>query len=293
MAVGVLGVSTSGPLIAATVAPALAIAFWRNGMASGVLVPYALATHRQELLRLPRRTAMLAVGAGALLALHFAVWIPSLRYTSVASSTALVCMQAVWATVFSRLTGDAVSGRAWVGLAVAVTGVLVLTGVDVSLSGDALLGNGLALLGGVFSGAYVVVGGRVRRTMSTTAYTSVCYAVCALLLLVVCLVSGSALWGYAGWDWARLVVLTLAAQLLGHSLFNTVLSRVSPTVVSLAILLEVPGAALLAGLFLDQVPPLAAVPALAMILLGIALVIRASGSAVARAEVAEVATEAP
>jgi len=293
MAVGVLGVSTSGPLIAATLVPALAIAFWRNALASGLLVPYALATRRDELRCLSRRTGLLAVLAGALLALHFAAWIPSLRYTSVASSTALVCMQAVWSTVFSRLTGTAVSRRAWVGLAVAVGGVLVLTGVDVSLSGDALLGNGLALLGGVFSGAYVVVGGTVRRTMSTTAYTSVCYLVCALLLLLVCVATGSALWGYAGWDWGRLAALTLAAQLLGHSVFNTVLRRVSPTVVSLAILIEVPGAALLAAMFLGQVPPLAAVPALAMILLGIALVISAQGSAMARRGQTEVVAEAP
>lgn len=282
MVIGIIGVSTSGPLIAATAVPALAIAFWRNALATGVLLPYALWRNRAEMLGMPRRTVLLTVGSGLLLALHFAAWVPSLSYTSVASSTALVCMQAVWTAVFARLAGEEVSGRAWVGMAVALAGVLLLTGVDVSLSGDALLGNALALLGGVFSGAYVVVGARVRRTVSTTAYTTLCYGSCAVLLLVACLLSGASLWGYPGQEWLKLLALMLAAQLLGHSVFNVVLRRVSATVVSLTILVEVPGAALLAALFLGQVPPLAAVPALALILLGIAIVISAREKAADR-----------
>ncbi|HSF26130.1 MAG TPA: DMT family transporter, partial [Actinomycetes bacterium] len=147
--------------------------------------------------------------------------------------------------------------------------------VDVSLSPRALFGDMLALAGGVFSGAYVVVGAQVRRHASTSAYTAVCYGVCAGLLLVVCLATGQALTGYAAIDWARLVALAVAAQLLGHSVFNYVLRRVSPTVVSLTILLEVPGAALIAALFLGQIPPLAAIPAVGLILAGIGIVIGA------------------
>jgi drug/metabolite transporter (DMT)-like permease len=275
MAVGVLGVSTSGPLIAAMAAPALAIAFWRNAMSLAVIGPMALARHLGELRSLPRRAWLLSLGSGALLAAHFAFWVPSLQFTSVASSTALVCMQAVWAAVFARLAGWQIGRRAWAGMALALVGVLAVTGVDVTLEPRALLGDGLALVGGVFSGAYVVVGGEVRRHVSTTAYTAICYGVCAALLLVVCLATGQALGGYAGADWARLVALTVAAQLLGHSVFNLVLRRVSPAVVSLTILLEVPGAALIAAVFLGQVPPPAAVPAVALILVGIGIVISA------------------
>src|SRR5881398_222810 len=90
MVVGIVAVSTSGPLMAATAAPALAIAFWRNAMAAGVLVPWALVSRRDELHALRGHTGGLAVGAGVLLALHFGTWVPSLRYTSVASATALV-----------------------------------------------------------------------------------------------------------------------------------------------------------------------------------------------------------
>lgn len=275
MAVGVLGVSTSGPLIAATAVPALAIAFWRTAMATAVIAPYAAWRHSAEIVALSRREWLLTLGAGALLAAHFAAWVPSLRYTSVASSTALVCMQAVWAAVFARMAGHPVPRRAWLGLAIALAGVVAVTGVDVTVSSQALLGNALALLGGVFSGAYVVLGAEVRRTASTTAYTTVCYGLCALLLGVICLVGDVELVGYSADDWVRLVALTVAAQLLGHSLFNLVLLRVSPMLVSLTILLEVPGAAIIAAVWLGQIPPPAAVPGLFLILAGIAVVVSA------------------
>ncbi len=255
--------------------PALAISFWRNALATAVLAPYAVLRHRADLRALRGRRGALAVAAGALLALHFAAWVPSLAYTSVASSTALVCLQAVWTVVFARLAGHAVSARVWVGTGVALLGAAAVTGVDVSLTPGALVGDLLALLGGVFSGAYVVVGAEVRRTVSTTAYTLVCYGSCSLLLLIACLVTKTRLGGYPAQEWTKLLVLTVVAQLLGHSVFNRVLRTTNPVLVSLTILLEVPGAALLAAIFLDQVPPAAVFPAVGLILAGIAIVVTA------------------
>ncbi len=275
LAVGVVGVSMSGPLIAAMAVPALAISFWRNALATAVLAPYAALRHRADLRALRGRRGALAVAAGALLALHFAAWVPSLAYTSVASSTALVCLQAVWTVVFARLAGHAVSARVWVGTGVALLGAAAVTGVDVSLTPGALAGDLLALLGGVFSGAYVVVGAEVRRTVSTTAYTVVCYGSCSVLLLIACLVTNAQLGGYPAQEWTKLVVLTVVAQLLGHSVFNRVLRTTNPVLVSLTILLEVPGAVLLAAIFLDQVPPAAVFPAVGLILAGIAIVVTA------------------
>jgi drug/metabolite transporter (DMT)-like permease len=275
LAVALGAVSTSGPLIAATAVPALAIAFWRNALAGVVLVPAVLLRRRTELRGLDRRERRLALTAGLLLALHFAVWIPSLRYTSVASATALVATQPVWAALLVRLRGQHVRGAVWAGIAVAVSGALLLSAADLQVSGRALVGDLMAVAGGAFAAGYMVTGSEVRRSVSTTTYTALCYATTAVLLLPVCLVGRQALSGYTGTDWLKLVALTAGAQLLGHSLFNTVLRSISPTVVSLSILFEIPGAALIAALFLGQTPPLLALPAAALLLVGLALVIRA------------------
>lgn len=277
LAVALTAVSTSGPLMAATVVPALAIAFWRNALASALLWPVTLVRCRDELRSLDRRELRLALLAGLLLALHFGTWVPSLTFTSVASATALVATQPVWTALLSGLRGVPVGARVWTGIGLATAGALLLTGADLQSGGRALLGNGLALAGGLFAAGYVVVGGEVRRSVSTTTYTTLCYSTAAGLLLVVCVVGRQDLSGYAAVDWLRLAAITVGAQLLGHSLFNVVLRRVTPTVVSLLVLLEIPGAALLAAVFLGQVPPLLALPAALLLLAGLGVVI-GSGS---------------
>ncbi len=279
IAVALTTVSTSGPLMAAIAAPALAVAFWRNAMASAVLVPTALLRRREELRGLTARERRTAVVAGAFLALHFGTWVPSLSYTSVASATALVATQPIWAALIARSRGQHVGGQVWTGIAVAMAGALLLTGSDLSVSGEALLGDVLAVAGGAFAALYMAAGGEVRQSVSTTTYTTLCYATTALLLLVVCLVGGVDLSGYDGDDWLRLLALTAGAQLLGHSLFNVVLRTVSPTVLSLTLLLEIPGAGLIAWVALDQTPSLLALPAAVLLLAGLALVIRASSRA--------------
>lgn len=277
LGVGVVGVSTSGPLIAATMVPALAVAFWRNALAWLVVAPTAVARRRAETWGGVRARRVLggSVAAGLALAAHFALWVPSLHLTSVASSTALVSLQAVWTAVLARLGGQAVTGRAWAGIGLALVGVVALAGVDVSHSARALTGDALALAGGVFSAVYVVLGARVRRAVSTPTYTTLCYGTAAAALGAACLATGAPLTGYAGADWARLAALTLAAQLGGHTVFNLVLRRVSATVVSLVTLLEVPGAAIIAAAALGQTPPAGIVGGLVLVLAGVGLVVTA------------------
>jgi drug/metabolite transporter (DMT)-like permease len=275
LVVAVAAVSLSAPLIAATAAPVLAVAFWRNAFGAAATGAFMLALRRGEL-RLDRGELRTVALAGVMLAAHFATWMPSLRYTSVASSTALVATQPVWAAIIARLRGASVARQVWWGIAVSMAGVVLLTGIDVTLDRRSLVGDLLALAGAMFAAAYVTVGASARRTVSTGAYTTYAYAVCSALLLVVCLGAGSALAGYDTSDWWRIVLLTATAQLLGHTLVNRTLRTTSPTVVSLAILFEMPGAAIVAAIWLGQVPPLAVVPAVALILAGLVIVVRSS-----------------
>lgn len=287
MTVGLMAVSTSGPLMAAIAAPALAVALWRNALAVGVIAPFALATRLGEMRAMTPRERQWALASGVLLAAHFATWVPSLRFTSVASATAIVCTQPVWVALIARAMGHPVPRRAWVGIGISVVAVVVLTGVDFSLEPRALVGDLLALLGGVFAAFYTVAGAEVRRTVSTTSYTTICYSTCAVVLLVACLLAGVDLWGYDRQTWVQLLALTLGAQLLGHSVFNLVLRTTSPTMVSLFLLLEVPGAAVIAAVALGQVPPPAAVPAALLLLLGLGIVVSARPSDVEPAIPAE------
>ncbi|MQS13885.1 DMT family transporter [Streptomyces kaniharaensis] len=274
LAVSIGGVSLSGPLISATAAPALAIAFWRNVMSVGVLGPWTLLRHRAELRGIGRRALLLAIAAGALLAVHFALWTPSLRMTSVASATALVTTCPLWTILLMRLLGVRAPRLVRIGMCVAFAGVLVLTGVDLSLSPRALLGDALALGAGLAQAGYMLLGAEVRRTVGTSAYTLVCYATTAVGLLAACLVAGTPLSGWPAGVWWQIALLMVTAQLLGHSLSNRVVRTLGPSVTSTALLLETPGATLIAALWLGQWPPVAALPAVVLILLGLVLVAR-------------------
>jgi drug/metabolite transporter (DMT)-like permease len=286
LAVGVAAVSFSGPIAAATAAPALAVAMWRNAFGAAAVLPWALTKRRQELARLVRTERPVlarAVAAGLVLAVHFGLWIPSLRLTSVTAATALVTSSPLFTMAADRLAGRRVPPAVVAGVLLAVAGVLVITGVDATTSARALTGDLMALGGGAAAAGYTVLGASVRRTVSTTGYTAVAYTVCALALLPVCLLGGVQLGGYSTRTWAELAVLTLTAQLLGHSLLNRALRSLGATTVSLAVLLEVPGATLVAWAFWGQAPPPATLPGAALLLAGLAVVVRGGASARRRA----------
>jgi drug/metabolite transporter (DMT)-like permease len=274
MAIGVVAVSTSGPLMAAMVVPPLAIAFWRTGLATVAIAPSAMTGGRRpELAGLGSRRLTLVGASGVALAFHFACWVTSLTLTSVASATALVCLQIAWVAAWQLVRGERFNRGIVLGLLLAFAGVLVVSGVDFTLSPKALLGDLLALAGGMGAAAYTVIGSRARQSVSTTTYTFVCYGTCALVMAAACVLTGQDLDGYQPKQWALLVLVTLTAQLMGHSVFNSLVASTGPMLVSLALLLEVPGAALLAAWFLHQTPPSGVLVGLAVILAGMTTVV--------------------
>ncbi|MGY1640027.1 DMT family transporter [Geodermatophilus sp. SYSU D00703] len=276
MAVAVIGISLSAPLTTLLTAPMLALAFWRNVGGVAVLLPVLLLRERSVLAGLRPRDLGSSVVAGLFLAAHFAAWLPSLSMTTVAASTALVTTTPIWTALAARVSGVRLSAAVWAGLVLAVLGVALIAGVDVTVSLRALAGDGLALLGAICAGGYVLAGARARQRLSTSAYAVVCYSVCAAAIAVSAAVVGVPLAGFSARDWLLIAAITFCAQLLGHTLLNLVLSSVGPTMVSLVVLLEVPGALLFALVLLGQVPPLLALPGVALVVAGVAMVVRAS-----------------
>lgn len=276
--VAVLAVSSAAPLIAFAVAPALVIAFWRNALAVGVLGMFAAARRRAEFTALRGQAARYSVLSGAALAVHFGAWTPSVQLTSVAAATALVATQPVWQGLIAVGQGRRLSAGTWSGIALAVVGATLATGADFAISSRAVLGDLLALVGGLAGAVYTAFGERARATVSTTAYTTVCYGVCALLLGLLCLIIRLPMAGFDLATWLAVLGLVAGAQLLGHSLFNYTLRRIPATTVSVLLLLEVPGAALIAWVWLGQAPRVTSLPGLALLIAGVAVVVLGSAS---------------
>ncbi len=277
LAVAVCAVSSSGPLLVFASASALAITCWRNTLAVGLLAPVVLARHRAEFAALTigaqRRTGLWCALAGIPLAAHFATWAPSVRLTSVAAAAALGATQPVWQGLIAKAQGRSLRPLTWVGIGIAVLGATLATGADLGASGRAVAGDLLAVAGGMTAAVYTAIGERARETTSTVSYTTICYGVAALLLAAGCLTAGLPLYGFDARTWSAIAALTLGAQLLGHSMFNYSLRRISATTVSVLFLLEVPGAGLIAWVWLGQAPRPWSLPGLALLLVGVLVVV--------------------
>jgi drug/metabolite transporter (DMT)-like permease len=267
LGIGIIGIGTSGPLIAFSAMPVLSLIFWRNLGGALMTAPFALRH------RIDRTGAKWAVLAGFVLALHFYGFFLAMRMTTVAAGTALVALQPIFAALFLKLTGGVIPTRAWLGMFVSFGGVLLIAGIDLQISFRAFLGDLAAIISAALAAIYMLIGARAQRTLETSTYTSICYFFCAMTALPMALIAGNEIFDFNAREWWILLGLILGAQFLGHTMFNSVLKRVSPAVVSLIVFFEVPVSSILAMWWLDQSPPAGVIPGIILILIGCVLVV--------------------
>lgn len=263
----IIGIGTSGPVIALSTMPILTLIFWRNLGGFFLVLPWALRG-------LNWRDPQIAKGlrysffSGIALALHFIGFFVAMRFTTVAAGTALTALQPLFATYFVKRLGGVIPRRAWVGMALAFLGVLIITGVDSQISTRAFIGDLAAIACAALSATYVVLGAKARETVSTPTYTSIAYLTCAVISLFFALITKSELINFSTREWLLLIALIAGAQILGHTILNFTLKNLSPAIVSLVVFFEVPVSALLAFWWLDQLPPIGTIPGLLLILVG-------------------------
>jgi len=256
LAVGIVAVSSSPILVRAGHLPALALAFWRCLAGAVVLAPFALGRGRPRVPLAPREAGRLAL-AGALLAVHFALFNASLSFTTVASSAVLVSCSPLFVGLGARLAGEPPSRRAWLGILVATAGAVVVGLGDagtVRLGPRALLGDAMAFAGAAAIAGYLLIGRSVRQRLPLATYAVSVYGTAAAVLLPACLLTGARLGGYRAGSWLVLAGVVVGPQLLGHTVFNGLLSTVTASTVAVVILTEPVGATLLAWALFDEVP---------------------------------------
>ena len=236
--------------------PSLAIAAMRLGFAALIVTPVVLRQGWRSLSGMTRRQWLLALGAGLFLAMHFATWISSLEYTSVASSTALVTTNLLWVGLVSFFVfRERLHPIMLAGLVISLGGSALIFWSD-SRHGTAgrhpLLGNALAIVGSWCFSGYLLVGRKVRAGLSLSAYVWLAYGASALILVSTCLVGGVPLSGYSTPALLVMLGMALGPQLLGHTSYNWALKYVSPTFVAVVTLGEPVGSALMAWVFFGE-----------------------------------------
>ncbi len=263
----------------------MVIAAWRLSVAGLVLAPVAYSRQRRELTGLKAKEWGLALAAGLFLALHFATWISSLEYTTVASSVVLVTTTPLWVALLAPITiKEPITRLILLGMLLALVGGIIIGLSDACqvssgglacpplsefIRGSAFIGDLLAVAGAIMAAGYVIIGRRLRSDMSLIGYIFVVYSMAAVVLVVIMLASGEFAFGYPASAYVWLILLALIPQLLGHSSFNWALRYLSAAYVSITLLGEPIGTTILAYFLLGETPSGVKIIGAILILFGI------------------------
>ena len=259
---GIIAVSTASVLIrlAQNDAPSIVIAASRMSLSALLLAPVVLRNYRAEMKALQRRQILLMALAGLFLAIHFTSWITSLEMTSVTSSVVLVSTSPLWVALASPFVlKEKVPWQMYIGLAIAFIGGIMVSASEPSTVSQAsqqniLAGNGLALLGALTSAGYMLAGRQIRNKISLIPYVFIVYGISSVFLLLMCLFSGASFQGYQATTYLLFLALAVIPQLIGHSSFNWSLKYLPAAFVSVSLLGEPVGSAILAMIILNEIP---------------------------------------
>lgn len=279
VAVAIVAVSTSAILVRLSEAPSLVKAFYRVLFTTAFILPFA-GRYREAFGRIGRRDFVFAMVSGLALAVHFAAWFESLEWTSVAASVTLVQVQPIFVAVGAwALLGEHLNARMIGGILVALAGAAVLSGAGLLGEGvvgaNPLYGNLLAIVGAIMAAGYVLAGRSLRQRVPLVPYVLVVYSAASVALFVFVVSDGAALSGYPPREWVLFVAMAVGPGLLGHTLINWALKYVESSVVSVSLLGEPVGSAILALFIFAEIPGVATIVGGSIVLLGIFVTARA------------------
>ncbi|MEK4700860.1 DMT family transporter [Solibacillus sp. FSL R7-0668] len=251
--IGVISVSLSAIFVKLANADAGVIAFYRMFFSVLIMLPWFLMNYRHEVKTLSKRDWLFSAIAGVFLAFHFILWFESLNYTSVASSTVLVTMQPLFAFIGTYLIfKEKITLKTIVAGMIAILGSVLISWGDFQISGSALYGDVLALVACALVTGYLLFGQDVRKRLSLVTYTMVVYSISTITLFFYIIAKGESFGPYPAMEWFWFILLAIIPNLLGHNLFNWSLKWVSTNVISIAILFEPVGAAILAIFIFEE-----------------------------------------
>jgi len=249
--IGIIAISTASIFIKLCAAPALIIAAYRMTLAALMLMPFAC--YRKPWRGWERKEIGWFLLSGLFLSLHFAFWIASLKYTSVASSVVLVTTHPIFVGIGSSLFLNERPGLNLIlGIVFSVFGSGLIGYGDMTLSKEALTGDGFALLGAVAASGYFLIGRKMRKNQNLFSYIFPVYSTAGLILILLSLVSQKSFWGYSHSAYLFLFLLALIPQLIGHTAFNWALKYLPASMVAIAILGEPIGSTILAYFILGE-----------------------------------------
>jgi len=285
LCVAIVAVAHGSIFVRLADAQPLAIAAWRVTLASAIVLPLALIFSGRAFAAINWRVMGLVLAAAAVLAAHFATWITSLRYTSIANSVVLVNTAPLWVGVLGALTGTLRLSRGmWLAVGLSLLGSIVIGWGSVGLGAETLKGDLLAIAGAICISAYLLLAQRIQRVLPFLPFVAAVYTTTAVFLWAAALASGTVVLGFSAATWWALIGIAIVSQIIGHSGYNWSLRHLNPDLVAVSLLGEPILASLLGLMFFgERIPPMTLVGG-ALVLFAIVLAARGSASTPVQSE---------
>lgn len=250
--IGIIAISFSSIFIRWSDANVSAIAMYRLYLTDLLLLPLALR-HYRALLNIPLRAWLMLALSGIMLALHFLLWMGSLRLTTVASSTVILTLEPIMVVIGSYFLFKTRTNRFMIiGMALAVIGSIAIDWGDFKVSGTAFQGDMLSFFGTIAVAIHMLISKQVRAHMDALVYNFWVFFMAATVLAIYNVANDVPFTGYDARDWGVFWLLALVPTLFGHYLFNWLLKYMNAGAVSMAVLGEPVFSSLLAFWLLGE-----------------------------------------
>ncbi len=270
---GAAAIGTSGLFVKVSETGPIATAFWRVLLALPCLWLWSLLEQRERHRESFAVERKLLIASGLFFAGDLAVWHWSLVLTSVANSTLLANLAPIFVALAAWLLfRQQVQKKFLIGLAVAVTGMMVLIGGDFQLQGKELIGDALGVVTAMFYAGYQLTVKKLRSRVATSTIMAWSSLITAIVLLPLALVSGEQLLPVSDMGWIKLVALALISQVAGQSLIAYAMAHLPATFSSVGLLFQPIMATLFAWVILGESVSLLQLAGGITVLIGIRLV---------------------
>lgn len=274
LGIGLIAISFASIFIKLCDAPSLVIAAYRLTIASVFYIVFTRIRSGSVLSVSSKSQLKVALISGVFLTIHFATWITSLEFTSVASSVVLVQSAPLFVAIGSFIFLHEKPTKLMVlGILIALVGSIIISAHDFSIDKNSLPGNLLAITGAIGAAGYLLAGRKLRAEMDTFHYVTAVYSVAAILLFIIAVISKASLIGYSSTTYLLLLAIALIPQVIGHTTLNWALKYFTATAVAVIILGEPIGASILALVILGENISLIKILGGLIILTGVIIVI--------------------
>lgn len=274
LGIGLIAISFASIFIKLCEAPSLVIAAYRLTIASIFYIGFTRIRSGPILAAYSRSQLKIVLFSGVFLTIHFATWITSLKFTSVASSVVLVQSAPIFVAVGSFIfLREKPTKLMLLGISIVLLGSIIISAHDFSLDKNSLVGNLLAVAGAIGAAGYLLAGRKLRSSIDTFRYVTVVYSVTAILLLLIAFVNGNSFTGYTSKTYLLLFAIAMIPQVIGHTTVNWALKYFSATAVAVIILGEPIGASILALVILGEKLSLVKISGGIVILIGVIIAV--------------------